>query len=188
MKLLGNPWIVSGLCVIAAGLAAYQILAPQRSRGTAAAPNSSALVPASSPASPAPGALPQKASEPGRVAARTPPATLIDLTYVQSHLAQWLESPLRDPFLLSSAGKPASAAASRVNHWKLNAIWWQTGSRLAAINQGVYAEGDLIDGCRIVQIDSDRVWLQSPTGRESLGFTNPQPPSAAPAETNGASH
>jgi hypothetical protein len=183
MKVMSNPWIVGGLCVIAAGVVGYQFLAPRSPGGTATAPNGPALVPAASPASPTPGALAQRASDPGRATARTtpgtnatPPATLIDRSYVQSHLAQWMESPPRDPFLFSPAGKPGSAAASPVSQWKLKALWRQTGSRLAAINNGVYAEGDLIQGYKIERIESDRVWFQGPAGRESLGFTKPQPP------------
>ena len=66
-----------------------------------------------------------------------------------------------------------------MSHWKLKAIWRQTGSRLAAINKSIYAEGDLIgEGYRIQAIESDRVWFQGPTGRESLGFEKPQPPVA----------
>jgi hypothetical protein len=75
-----------------------------------------------------------------------------------------------------------------VSHWKLKSIWRQTGSQLAAINKGVYSEGDVIEGYRIEQIDGDQVWFQGPTGRESLGFTNPQPPPAAPTRTNGPKH
>jgi hypothetical protein len=198
MKLLGNPWIVGGLCVIAVGLVGYQVLAPRSPGGKATAPNRPALVTAASPARSAPGVLAARASDPGRAAARTapgtnatPPATLIDRTYVQSHLAQWVASPSRDPFqLLSPSGKPAPVAkpapvpVSPVSRWKLKAVWQQSGSRLAAINTGVYAEGDVIkgyEGYRIEQIESDQVWFQGPTGRESLSFTNAPPGTNAPA-------
>ena len=193
MKVLGNPWVVGGLCLIAAGVVGYQFLAP-RPQG-APAPNGSAPAPAASPASPTPGALAERASDPGRATARTapgtnatPPAALIDQSYVQAHLAQWVASPSRDPFLLPSAGKPAPPAVSPVSHWTLKAIWRQTGGGTAAINQGVYAVGDLIEGYRIERIERDRVWFQGPTGRESLGFTKPQPPPAAPKGTMAPAH
>jgi hypothetical protein len=193
MKVIGNPWIVGGLCLFAVGLVVHQVLAFRRPGGGAAAPNGPAFVPAASPTGPAPGALAEGASDVGRATAQTTPganvttpATLIDRSYVQSRLAQWVESPRRDPFLFSPAGKPGPAAASPVSRWELKAIWQQTGSRLAAINKGVYAEGDLIQGYRLERIESDRVWLQSPTGREGLGFTRPQPAPAAPTGTNGS--
>jgi hypothetical protein len=192
MKPLNNPWIVGGLCVIAAGVVIYQTLAPRGSGGIA--PNDLALLPATTPTGPATGAFASSPSEPARTTARTtlgtnvaPPAPLINLIYVQSHLTQWMDSPPRDPFLFSPPGKPApapAAPASPLSHWKLKAIWRQTGSRLAAINNGVYAEGDWIEGYRIERIESDCVWFQGPLRRESLGFTKPQPPPAPPAETN----
>ena len=197
MKVLGNPWIVGGLCLFAVGLVAYQALAPRTPGRTATVPTARALVPAASPAGPTLGAPAQRASDPGRATARTTPdtnatlpATLINQGYVQSHLTQWVESPSRDPFQFSPPGKPKPAAAaaapiSPVSHWKLKAIWRQTGSRLAAVNQGVYAEGEQIEGYRIERIESDRVWFRGPPGRESLGFTKPQPPPAAPTGTKG---
>ena len=194
MKLMGNPWIVGALCVIAAGVVGYQFLPPRSSVGSATASNGSALVPAAPPASPPSAAA---ASDPARTTPRTTPgtnalssATLIDVSYVQSHFAQWVESPARDPFLFSPPVPPEAAQAlvSPVSHWKLKAIWRQTGNRLAAINQGIFAEGDVIEGYRIEQIDSDQVWFEGPTGRESLGFTKPQPPPGAPAKTNGTIH
>ena len=195
MKLLGNPWIVGGLCVIAVGLVVYQVLAPRSPGGKATASNRPALVSAALAAKSALGVLAAKVSDPGQAAARTapgtnatPPATPIDRTYVQSHLAQWVASPPRDPFrLLSPSSKPAPVAkpatvpVSPVSRWKLKSIWQQTGSRLAAINKGVYAEGDVIEGYRIEQIESDRVWFEGPTGRESLIFTNAPPGTNAPA-------
>ena len=194
MKLMGNPWIVGALCVVAVGVVGYQFLPPRSSVGSATASNGSALVPAAAPASPPPAAA---ASDPARATARTTPgtnapssATLIEVSYVQSHFTQWVESPARDPFLFSPPIPPEAAVAvvSPVSHWKLKAIWRQTGNRLAAINQGIFAEGDVIEGYRIEQIDSDQVWFAGPTGRESLGFTKPQPPPGTPAKANGTIH
>jgi hypothetical protein len=179
MKLLGNPWVVGGLCVIAAGIAGYQFLWPSQP----GAPRGPVPAWAASPANPPPAAPAGKTSGSGRAAARTAaatngaaPVTLIETNYVLSHLDEWTETPRRDPFLFFSARKPG--AASPVTKWKLKAIWRQTGSRLAAINKGVYAEGDQIEGYRIEAIESDRVWFQGPDGRESLGFEKPRPPAA----------
>lgn len=177
MKVLDNPWVVGGLCLIAAGVVGYQFL-PPRPRGTPAPNGSAAPAPAAAPAA--------RPAGPGQAVAGTAPganvnlpATLIDLSYVQSRLPQWLESPPRDPFRLSPAANPATAPVSPLSHWKLKAIWRQTGSQLAAINKRIYAVGDVIEGYRIEQIEIDRVWFQGPTGRESLGFAKPQPPSPA---------
>ena len=195
MRVMDNPWIVGGLCVIAVGLVGYQFLPARMLGGKATSPNGQALIPAASPASPTPGAPAQRASDPGRTDNRpalgtnaAPSITLIDLTYVQSHLAKWAESLERDPFRLSPPGKPAPGAVSPVSHWKLKAIWRQTGSGLAAINKDVYAEGDVIEGYKIEQIESDRVWFQGPTGRESLGFAKPQAPPHASQGANGTHH
>jgi hypothetical protein len=81
---------------------------------------------------------------------------------------------------LSSAAA-APALVSPVRHWKLKSIWRQTGSQLAAINSGVYTVGDVIEGYRIERIESNQVWFNGPTGRESLSFTNAPPGTNAPA-------
>ena len=195
MKLLGNPWGVGLLCVIAVAVVGYQFLPPRSGAGVSpvpplgvsAAPAPPSVTPV--PSVPATSALSTQAAT--RTAAGTnaaPPATPIDRAYVQSHFAQWLQAPQRDPFLLVTAAKPSAAAAvlvSPVIHWKLNSIWRQTGSRLAVINNAIYAEGDVIEGYKIEQIESDRVWFQGPTGRESLGFAKPQAPPHGP---NGTHH
>src|ERR1035441_10511134 len=112
---MGNPWIVGALCVVAVGVVGYQFLPPRISVGSATASNNSALVPAAAPASPPPAAA---AYDPARTTPRTTPgtnvlssATLIDVSYVQSHFAQWVESPARDPFLFSPPVPPETAQA-----------------------------------------------------------------------------
>jgi hypothetical protein len=58
--------------------------------------------------------------------------------------------------------------------WKLKGIWRQTGGRVAAINNGVYSEGDSIDGYKIEKIDGDQIWFQGPERLERLGFDGAQ--------------
>ncbi len=178
MKPLNNPWVVGALCVVALGLAGYQFLAPHRRPGISPA----AATPAPAPVPSRPSALSAHSLAPAQAAA---PPSLIDQTYVLSHLAQWIEAPQRDPFLLPTASFHGAATGSPVIKWKLRAIWNQTGCRLAVINKGIYAEGDLVEGYRLEKIESDGVWLRGPTGREGLGFTKPQPPLAALNGTNG---
>ncbi len=173
MKLLDNPWIVGGLCAIAVGVAGYQL---SKSRGgTGFAPAHKAPSPPS--AARGPSTLNPQLSTTSTPAAASP--SLIDRSYVLSHLAQWIEAPKRDPFLRATAAEHGVAATSPVSQWKLKAIWHQTGSRLAVINKGVYAEGDLIEGYKLETIESDGVWLRGPTGREGLGFGKPKPGTAS---------
>jgi hypothetical protein len=178
MKPLRNPWMVGCLCVIAAGVVGYQFLAARRPGGVTPAPQTTAG------ASPPPAASPttRVVSGTNDVGGSAP----IDRAYVESHFAQWLQAPKRDPFLFSVLGQPGTLAGSSVSHWKLRSIWRQTGSRLAVINQNLYAEGDQIEGYTLLAIESDRVWFQCATGRVSLGFTTSTPTNAASAATNPA--
>jgi hypothetical protein len=197
VKVLGNPWIVGGLCVIAVAVVGYQFLPPRSGAGVSPVPPVGvSAAPAPPSATPAP-SVPATSAHSTQAAAHAtagtnaaPLGTPIDRAFVQSHFAQWLQAPQRDPFLSVPAAKlnTAPAPVSPVSRWKLKSIWRQTGSQLAAINKGVYSEGDVIEGYRIEQIEGDRVWFQGPTGRESLGFTNPQPPPGAATRTNGPNH
>jgi hypothetical protein len=177
---LGNPWIVGILCVIAVAVAGYQFFPPLRlSVPAAAPPTTSGLPPASeapAPVAPIPTLIPLGTNAPAF-------PSLIDRAYVQTHFTQWLEAPKRDPFLLATAARTNAPLASAVGQWKLKSIWRQTGVRLTAINNAVYAEGDLIDGYKVEAIESNRVWLRGPNGRESLGFAKPHPATNAPKAT-----
>ncbi len=172
MKLLQNRWVTSGLVVVAAGVVFYQFAPQIRRHGGAPAPRtvSSALTESTVPSVPA--------ANP-----RTPPAsrpiasahTGLDLPYIQEHVSQWVDSPRRDPFLLLNVKRAESVLSrndppSPVAQWKLNAIWRQTGSRLAAINSGVYREGDSIHGYKVERIEDDQVVLRGTNGTQSLGF------------------
>ena len=80
---------------------------------------------------------------------------------------------MRDPFQLIGAPsrtKRDPSIPSPVLSWKLKAIWRQTGGSLAAINNGVFAEGQDIQGYKLERIEGDRVWFQGPDGMESLDF------------------
>ena len=181
MKLLGNAWVVGVLCVAAVGVVGYQVLPARRPAATVVAAGNPPPLALSAPTSNVSSGIPvEQTPDPPASTSRTSQGTNtaaqlrpVDLAYLQSHFAQWVESPRRDPFLLPLAAKAAAVTNSSVFQWKLKAIWRQTGSRLAAINDRVYAEGDEISGYRLDQIDSDRVWFQGPSGRECLRFTNP---------------
>lgn len=191
MKILGNPWVVGALCVAAAGVVGYQFLPARPHPAPAPAPSGAAPVPAAVAGALAPGTPAGRAADSARAATGFKPGTSvpasasrIDRSYVQAHLGEWVESPQRDPFLLTVTPTRAVAEVSPLSKWRLNAVWQQTGSSLATINNGVYAEGEVIDGYTLETIERDRVWLRGPAGRESLSFTNLAPPAVAPADTN----
>ena len=81
-------------------------------------------------------------------------------------------APRRDPFQVIGPGPtnltrlqpPASELLT------LDAIWWQSGTILAAINGEDVTEGDTIKGFRIENIGLERIWVNGPNGREQLAF------------------
>jgi hypothetical protein len=191
VKLLGNPWVVGGLCVIAAGVVGYQFLPSHRPGAMAPSSGAPQPAPAALGANGVPGTPPGRSSDSGQAAAHLKPgtnlasrATSIDRHNLQSRMPDWLASPRRDPFLLTVPRIAAPGAVSPVRHWRLKSVWHQTGSRLATINDRLYAEGDEIEGYKLETIEPDRVWFQGPTGRESLSFTNVPAPPLVPTATH----
>jgi hypothetical protein len=171
VKLLSNGWVVGALCVIAAGVVGYEVLGSRRSAAAPPAPTGPTPVPPASAVVSAPG-TPQGTNA-------TPRVSLIDRGFIRTHLARWVESPRRDPFLLFASRRPAVAAPSPLLKWRLQAVWLQTGSRLATINGAVYGEGDIIGNYKVEAIERDQVRLRGPEGQETLGFTNAPPPAFA---------
>ena len=172
MKALRNPWVTGVLVVAAAATVAYQFM-PSLSHAFQATAR-----PAPAPAAPVPAPAPMRAEaeapHAAAPAAAKPalPASTIDTNYGAAHLAEWADSPERDPFFLvpTLQVKPQHQYPSPVLKWKLKAIWRQTGGRVAAIDNGVYSEGDSIDGFKIEKIDGDAIWVQGPDKIERLGF------------------
>ena len=121
---------------------------------------------------------------------------VIDREYVEARFAKWVVSPGRDPFLLLGAEPKEKELMemfepSPIAKWKLNAIWDQTGSRLAVINSAVHQVGDEIAGFKIIRIESEEVWFQGPHRKERLGLLNRGPavlpnPNFPPATRNGS--
>ncbi len=174
MKMLQKPWVSGGLMVIALAVLLYQ-MGPHiglRSRTGSAPRNSQTPLPA--PAASAITTAPAPAAAP-----RTGPASVaqvpMERAYIQEHLAEWVDAPKRDPFLLLSDNTSGAMFAmnqspSPVAQWKLRAIWRQTGGRLAVINTNLYREGDLLQGYRVERIDEDQVVLRGTNGTERLRF------------------
>lgn len=166
MKPLQNPWIVGALAVVAVGVACYQFVPSRWLSRPAAQPAPAEPMPAHAPAPSAPASTVSK-SKTG-----VQPEASIDRSYFQSRLPNWVDSPARDPF--QALTPQEAAAASPVQQWKLKAIWRQAERNLAAINKGVYAEGDVIEGYKLVAIEDGQVWFQGAT-RERLGFGQHMP-------------
>ena len=173
MKILRHPWVVLGLSVVALGLVFYQVF-QGRLRATA-----SARFPTAAPTVAERKALPLAESPTGK--GNEPGEAMLDQNYAQTHIAEWLESPRRDPFLLAgpASDKAAGTNVSAIAGWRLKAIWRQTGGRVAAINDRIYQEGDTIKEYKIERIEGDEVWLAGPRGKERLGFEKSQAGSRA---------
>ena len=163
MKILRNPWVVSVLSLLAVVVVSYQMFPSRWQSGISpkAPPQNPATVQSEPSTAPSNQASSPKGSN--------QPDAAIDPHYAESHLAGWTESPGRDPFLLVTLNA-GTGAGTPVSRWKLQAIWSQTGRRVAVINRHVYSEGDEIDGYKIERIDTDRVWLDGPDGKEILAF------------------
>lgn len=89
----------------------------------------------------------------------------MELQVIQKDMERWIQVPKRDPFqhFIAQDGYPGAGA-----YLTLSAVWRQTGSRLAVINQKVLAEGDTIKDYRLERIEGERVWVHGPVGLEPL--------------------
>ena len=167
MNLLRNPWMTGALVFVA--LLLVLVRTPGIfNRATAGAAATFASVVQETLATPAP------------IKSATNVSTAIEKTQVESLLAQWINAPHRDPFHAATVAtrQISEPSASPLAKWKLKGVWTQTGGRTAAINDGVYGEGDRIGDYQLERIDEAQVWLRGPDGLEHLGFTN-TPPEAA---------
>src|SRR5438094_9260454 len=172
MKLLENPWVVGVLAVAAVGVVGYQLFPQFRPKRAPQVAEPPPTVPTPKPSAPA-------AGTPSSAKTSAAPEMGIDRSYFQSKSPTYVEAPPRDPFqLVSTPG--VAAAASPVQQWQLKAIWRQGENRLAAINKGIYSEGDQIEGYRLERIEDGQVWFQGGGGRERLGFELGKP--AAPTK------
>jgi hypothetical protein len=176
MNPLRNPWVVGVLAVVAVIVVARQVMTGGRSGGATVASTTQPSTPVADASAPAPA----PDSTPAKPAPEKSAPLSIDSNYTAQHYADWAGAPRRDPFLklLPGPEKTEKPIASL----KLQAIWRQTGSSLAVINHGVYAEGDTVEGYKVEKIEDDQVWLQGSDQKERLGFAGDQPDApAAPA-------
>ena len=185
MKIFQNPWVGGGLAAVALAVVFYVVFLPrlwpakrtqtQQSRAMAM---TNALKGATSVVAPPPRTVP-------------PPPMAIDRNYAQTRFASWIDAPPRDPFLIVSAststGPPAKTQLeiSPVAMMKLKGIWRQTGGNLAAIDRGLYSEGDqIVAGYKLDRIDGEQVWIQGPEKKERLDFEKRFTAVSVPRGTN----
>lgn len=117
------------------------------------------------------------------------PLQSVEAWVVEEKFKNWVAAPLRDPFLLlppvtgGQAGLMAQTN-SPVKSWALQAIWNQTGTRLAVINDHVFQIGDVVEaGYKLIRIEKDEVWFQGPYQNERLGFAEPKRTAPHPLST-----
>jgi hypothetical protein len=191
MKLLNNPIVVGALAVVAVGYTVWTITGSGRPRHTPRTPPPAAMNPAPTPTptpSPATTTPPPTPSTPTTTTTTTASHRLqnpIKLAVIQTEARRWLESPRRDPFQILASRTDAPQGPSAAQLLSLRAIWRQTGSQLAILNEKILREGDQVLGFAVETIEADGVWVRSTNGRERVSFrtpTLPQPPTPNPTD------
>jgi hypothetical protein len=190
MRFLRNPIVTGLLTLVAVGMVFYRLVLPYLLPGKIVQSGIVAATrnPIAARAVANANALREQLTE----AAAPWRGPTIDHDYVQGRFAKWVAAPARDPFLLLGIDPKDKEMQdllepSPIAKWKLNAIWDQTGSRLAVINNAVHQVGDEIAGFKILRIESEEVWFQGPHRKERLGLQNRGPavlpnPSFPPAK------
>ena len=180
MKILRNPIAVAVLAVLAGIYSLWTIFGARGLRSLIA---TAATTTATGPAVPVP---PPSASPPPP----TPPVSPTSMIRpaIVSQANRWLDSPRRDPFriLVPTSTPPAGPQASE--RLTLHAIWRQSGSKLAILNQEIVREGASLEGFDIESIEADAVWVRGTNGhgRERLVFATPHPEASEPTQTDPA--
>lgn len=177
MKVLRNPVAVGLLALVAIGLVANSAIKPLlRSKVRKTFKPATVVQTVSAPARPVAPPPARDASPTSKSAvllekaAETPGG--IDLDLVRSRAAHWLAHPRHDPFEIrhipdTSTNRSYPPAMELLT---LTAIWRQTDSSLAVLNNRSYMAGDSVLRFTIKSIENDRVWVQGPNGRESVEF------------------
>lgn len=185
MKPLQNPIVVVILVLAAAALIFRNALGPLWGRWRAPKPQTAA--PASAPVPPINQlfALTNAASIGTNAPARVEALNKLEV------VKDWTRAPKRDPFLfvplpqninmvlntnLPTLTTPVKSAQETL---VLKAIWLQTGSNLAVINNRIVEEGSSILDYKVDKIESDKVWVTGPIGQERVlwGIGTNAPPS-----------
>jgi hypothetical protein len=182
MKALRNPLVVGALAFVALALLLWRVVLPlvrpyfgrQKTVQQIVSDVGDKLVSE---------ALPNSTPTPPPVAAEV--ETRIEVPNIFTNIAEWVAVPKRDPFqgrIRPRDDRGAYPPAAEL--LTLTGIWRQTGSSLAVINGQILSEGSDILDFKVAAIETDRVWVQGPNGREALSFLPPgagtnRPPAAA---------
>ncbi len=195
MNFLKNPIMVSVIAALAAALMIQRVVWPlvQRAGWLQRAPAASVAAPNPSTSVSAVIAERKKAAAESGATAKTN-GRRMELAAVQSRSDRWKEALQRDPFkTMTPTGGPAVAAANGAAGGKTNAyppaaqllhlkaVWRQSGSTLAVLNDQVIEEGEDILRFTVQAIEDNRVWVTGPNGREEVDFK--WFPATPPAET-----
>jgi hypothetical protein len=187
VKLLRNRMAVGVLVLLAVAVVAYQFWPMLRPRFVRSSPPPPHAAPAATPSAPAKPVPPAA----GTNALSQVSTSSLDIVVLEVNSARWAEAPRNDPFKVRFYVGPQSTNSRPAREFMtLNAIWQQgNDSPLAVINNHVFNEGDVIlvkDGKVMLEytvsdIESDRVWVDGPNGREPLRFKLPT--AAGPGDT-----
>ena len=163
MKILQNKIVVCVLGVLAIAIVAknFGLFESSELHGPAAIETEKVKVEKSNISNKAESAISVKAPTNQSEEVQLP----MDISSIKARLSQWVQAPSRDPFQHFSKQPDYAGVAAFL---KLSAVWRQTRTRLAVINQKVLAEGDVIDDYRIERIEGERVWVHGPIGLEPL--------------------
>ncbi len=168
MKLLRNPVVVGVLAVVAV-VVVFMQFAPLMRSGSANPASSTAT--SVDPSVQAPAAI----SNPVRVLTNVAAEPSMDLAALEIQAARWSDATDKDPFRLkkkTNVAQPAPKASfpPARDLLLLSAVWRQTKGDLAVVNGRVMTLGDEILGFKITGIESDRIWVDGPNGREQVLF------------------
>jgi hypothetical protein len=201
MNFLRNPIMVSVIAALAAALLVQRVVWPlvQRAgwlRHAPTAPVASAAAPSPTTSVSAVIAERKKAAAESGAAAKTN-GRRMELAAVQGRADRWKEALRRDPFKVmaptgESAGSATNGGAKQTNAYPpaaqllhLKAVWRQSGSTLAVLNDQVIEEGEDILRFTVQAIEDNRVWVTGPNGRESVNFSMLPPTPAEPEKSEG---
>lgn len=174
MKILRNPIAVAVLAVVALAYTAWTLFG---ARGFRSSSSSAATTTAAGPAVPVPPSpLPSPSLSPTPGPSSLPaslPLTRLDLATIIAQAQRWIESPRRDPFRVDRPAQERPQGPPASDLLVLSAVWRQTGSQLAIINQQILREGEKLQGYAIETIEADSVWVRGTNGRERITFLVP---------------
>lgn len=175
--LLNNPWVVGGLCVLAAITVYFRLFDSQSSSSTPPVEEAPVVVAAPAPVQPPPVPSP----------APVPP---VDSTTSQVPIVgTWIDTITRDPFRRQDNAQEGSSAdplpglipeslAEDGSHpllasdqaLRLQAIFVNGSNRIAVINSVFVKVGDQVGEFRVSHIKPDGVWLQGATEKHWVEF------------------